>query len=112
MLIVGKKLIFDMKESTLNKIKKYYNEHLFFENYRGWVIRIHSCEAKYLGTLTHYTCDVNVSVNDNTLFKDYVDSDKYCRRVGDDYAWLISNVAGEKNMILKTEKDGKSFLLK
>ena len=58
MLIVGKKLISDMKESTLNKIKKYYDEHPFFENYRGWVIRIHSYKAKYLGTLTHYTCDV------------------------------------------------------
>ena len=47
-----------MKESTLNKIRKYYNEHPFFENYRGWVIRIHSWETKYLGQLTNYTCDV------------------------------------------------------
>jgi len=47
-----------MRESTLNKIRKYYNEHPFFENYRGWVIRIHSFKDKYLGTLIHYTCDV------------------------------------------------------
>ena len=47
-----------MRESTLNKIKKYYDEHTYVETYRGWVIRKYSWEVKYLGILTQYTCDV------------------------------------------------------
>ena len=50
-----------MKKLTLQeKIKKYYDEHPYVETYRGWVIRKHSWEAKYLGTLTNYTCDARV----------------------------------------------------
>ena len=45
-----------------DKIKKYYKEHPFFENYRGWNIRLHRVDDKYLGTLWYYTCDVRVGV--------------------------------------------------
>lgn len=44
--------------SLQDKINKYYKEHPFFENYRGWKIRLHRSEDKYLGTLWFYTCDV------------------------------------------------------
>ena len=44
------------------KIKKYYDEHPYVETYKGWVIRKHSCEHKYLGKMTNYTCDVRVGV--------------------------------------------------
>ena len=43
-----------------DKIKKYYREHTFFENYRGWNIRLHRAYNKYLGVLWYYTCDVRV----------------------------------------------------
>lgn len=45
-----------------DKIKKYYKEHPFFENYRGWNIRLHRVDDKYLGTFWFYTCDVRVGV--------------------------------------------------
>ena len=44
--------------SLQDKINKYYNEHPFFENYRGWKIRLHRIKDKYLGTLCFYTCDI------------------------------------------------------
>ena len=45
-----------------DKIKKYYREHTFFENYRGWNIRLHRAYNKYLGVLWYYTCDVRVGL--------------------------------------------------
>ena len=47
-----------MTEKFKERVKKYYDEHPYVETYRGWVIRKHSWEAKYLGVLTNYTCDV------------------------------------------------------
>lgn len=49
-------------EKVSDKIKKYYREHTFFENYRGWNIRLHRVDDKYLGTLWYYTCDVRVGL--------------------------------------------------
>ena len=49
-----------MSPKVLAKIKKYYDSHPYYETYRGWVIRKHEYEAKYLGTLVSYTCDVYV----------------------------------------------------
>lgn len=45
-----------------DKIKKYYKEHPFFENYRGWNIRRYRKDDKYLGTFWFYTCDVRVGL--------------------------------------------------
>ena len=49
-------------EKVSDKIKKYYREHTFCENYRGWNIRLHRVDDKYLGTLWYYTCDVRVGL--------------------------------------------------
>ena len=67
-----------MRASTLNKIKKYYDEHPYYETYRGWVIRKHVYETKYLGLITTYTCDVYVggescSANNIEMVREYID---------------------------------------
>lgn len=49
-------------EKVSDKIKKYYREHTFFENYKGWNIRLHRVDNKYLGVLWYYTCDVKVGL--------------------------------------------------
>lgn len=38
--------------------KKYYDERPLVEVHKGWNIRKYSWEAKYLGTLTNFICDV------------------------------------------------------
>lgn len=50
------------KLSVKEKVQKYYNEHPLVEVYKGWNIRKYSWEARYLGTLTNYTCDVKPGV--------------------------------------------------
>lgn len=44
------------------KMEKYLKEHPLFEEYRGWKIRLHKWEAKWLGTQYSYTVDVRVGV--------------------------------------------------
>ena len=44
------------------RMKKYYAEHPLCEVYRGWNIRMHTYESRWLGTQTEYTVDVRVGV--------------------------------------------------
>ena len=67
-----------MKISLQEKINRYYNNHPFFEEYRGWVIRTTKTDDKYLGTLTYHTCDVQPGVKSCTathveLVREWVD---------------------------------------
>ena len=55
-------MVYMSKLSLKDKINKYYKEHPFFESYKGWVIRIHRVDHKYLGSQYYYTCDVKVGV--------------------------------------------------
>lgn len=52
------------KKLTLQeKINKYYKEHPFIEEYRGWKIRLHRFKDKYMKKdLYYYTCDVQVGL--------------------------------------------------
>ena len=51
-----------MKRKLTEKIEKYHKEHPFFEEYKGWKIRLHRYEDKYFGTQYVYTVDVKVGV--------------------------------------------------
>lgn len=44
------------------RMQKYLEEHPLFEVYRGWNIRKHTWEARYIGQQTAYTVDVRVGV--------------------------------------------------
>lgn len=60
------------------KIKKYYDNHPYFETYKGWVIRKFAYPTKYLGILVYYTCDVRPGVesckaNHIDMIYDWVD---------------------------------------
>lgn len=50
------------KLSVQEKINKYYKNHPLVEIYKGWKIRKTTYNAKYLGLLTNYICDVQVGV--------------------------------------------------
>lgn len=68
-----------MRKLTIQeKINKYYKEHPFFEEYRGWKIRLHRSDDKYLGTLWYFTCDVRPGVESCTathveMVRDWID---------------------------------------
>lgn len=85
-----------MSPKVLAKIKKYYDEHPYYETYRGWIIRKHEYEAKYLGTLVSYTCDVYVggescSATHVHLVKEWIDKKIEEGKVQKEDYYLIEN---------------------
>lgn len=50
-----------MKNLT-SRMKKYLETHPFVEEYKGWKIRMHKWENKWLGTMVSYTVDVKVGI--------------------------------------------------